>query len=148
MNKDQLTLVRGSFELLRPLPKGFGLSFYERLFELDPSLRPLFRGHMENQASMFVTALGFIVADMSEAGSFSRAINELGVRHHSLEISDATYAKFGEALLWTLEQRLGEHFTPEVREAWATAYSTLADALKRSVESARRAEEDRAHAMP
>jgi nitric oxide dioxygenase len=35
----------------------------------------------------------------------------------------------GETLLWTLEQGLGEAFTPEVKEAWTEAYALLSGAM-------------------
>jgi hemoglobin-like flavoprotein len=35
--------------------------------------------------------------------------------------------------LWTLGQGLGESFTPEVKEAWATVYGLLADTMRRAV---------------
>jgi len=41
----------------------------------------------------------------------------------------AHYATVGAALLWTLEQGLGEAFTPAVRDAWATAYGILATVM-------------------
>ena len=31
----------------------------------------------------------------------------------------------GAALLWTLEKGLGDGWTPEVEDAWGTAYGTL-----------------------
>ena len=31
----------------------------------------------------------------------------------------------GAALLWTLEQGLGDAWTPDVAEAWTAAYATL-----------------------
>ena len=35
-----------------------------------------------------------------------------------------------EALLWTLEQALGEDLTPAVREAWTVCYDELAGEMK------------------
>jgi hemoglobin-like flavoprotein len=35
-----------------------------------------------------------------------------------------------EALLWTLEQALGEDFGPAAREAWTVCYNELADEMK------------------
>jgi hemoglobin-like flavoprotein len=34
------------------------------------------------------------------------------------------------ALLWTLEQALGHSFTDDVRDAWTSAYTLLADTMK------------------
>jgi nitric oxide dioxygenase len=39
------------------------------------------------------------------------------------------YNLVGDAFLWTLDQGLGEAFTPEVRAAWIGAYRTLAGAM-------------------
>jgi nitric oxide dioxygenase len=35
----------------------------------------------------------------------------------------------GGALLWTLEQGLGNAFTPPVKEAWTVTYQTLASVM-------------------
>ena len=39
------------------------------------------------------------------------------------------YNKVGTALLWTLEQGLGEAYTPEVDAAWKHTYQILSDAM-------------------
>jgi hemoglobin-like flavoprotein len=36
--------------------------------------------------------------------------------------------------LWTLEQGLGEAFTPAVREAWVAAYGVLANTMRDAAE--------------
>lgn len=136
-------LVRSTFERLRPVPKGAGLAFYERLFELDPALRPLFGADLENQASMFVTALNLAVLELVEEGHVPRSVRELGARHAHYGVEDSAYAVFGEALLFTLGELLGARFTPEVRQAWSEAFETLATAMK---ESAAQARESRAAA--
>jgi len=132
MNAHQRTLVKGTFDDLRPVPKSAGLTFYTRLFELDPSLRRLFKGNLENQASMFVTALNMAVLQLVEQGFVPQSVRELGARHAGYGVEPSHYATFGEALLRTLADLLGERFTPEVREAWTEAYETLAVAMKQA----------------
>ncbi len=44
--------------------------------------------------------------------------------------AQAHYDALGEALLWALEQALGEDFTPAVREAWTVCYDELAGEMK------------------
>jgi hemoglobin-like flavoprotein len=139
MNAHQRALVKSTFEELRPIPKGAGLTFYGRLFELDPALRPLFGDNLENQAAMFVTALSVSVLGLVEQGFVPTSVRELGARHERYGVEETSYATFGEALLWTLGQLLGERFTPEVRGAWAEAYETLAAAMKQSAAEAREA---------
>jgi hypothetical protein len=43
------------------------------------------------------------------------------------------YDSVGAALLWTFEKGLGEQFTPEVMDAWATVYGLLANSIKSPV---------------
>jgi nitric oxide dioxygenase len=40
------------------------------------------------------------------------------------------YVPLGEALIWALEQGLGDDFTPETREAWQAAYAAIAETMK------------------
>jgi hypothetical protein len=68
VNTDQRDLVRSTLERLRPIPKSAGLTFYGRLFELDPALRPLFRDSLANQATKFVTALNLVAIELVEQG--------------------------------------------------------------------------------
>lgn len=111
--------------------------FYGRLFELDPALKSLFGRSLENQATMFVTALNMVVLELVEQGFVPPSVRELGARHEAYGVTEPSYETFREALLWTLGQLLGERFTPEVREAWSAAYETLAAAMKESAAEAR-----------
>ena len=54
----------------------------------------------------------------------------LARRHAAYGVTDHHYQTVGEALLWTLHQGLGEHFTPSVAAAWSAAYALLADVMK------------------
>ena len=44
--------------------------------------------------------------------------------------TDEHYDTVASALLWTLEQGLGEQFTPDVKAAWVSVYTMLANAMK------------------
>jgi hemoglobin-like flavoprotein len=58
------------------------------------------------------------------------AVRALGRRHTGYGVTDAHYDTVGAALLWTLQQGLGDAFTPQVRTAWALTYGTLAGVMK------------------
>jgi hemoglobin-like flavoprotein len=53
----------------------------------------------------------------------------MGRRHADYGVQDEQYNAVGEALLWTLRKGLGDQFTAEVEDAWATAYTVLASTM-------------------
>lgn len=57
-------------------------------------------------------------------------MQNLGRKHAvDYKVPDSSYDTVGEALLWTLGKGLGDDFTPDVKEAWALTYSTLAKVM-------------------
>jgi hemoglobin-like flavoprotein len=46
MNSAQINLVQSTFAAIRPIATVAAELFYTRLFTLDPSLRPMFKGDM------------------------------------------------------------------------------------------------------
>jgi len=130
MTATHVALVQASFEHVRPILEPAALVFYERLFELDPSLRSLFRGSREAQAQKLAQALAVVVKGLEHPAQLRGAIEALGRRHAGYGVRDEHYTTVGEALLWTLEQGLGAAFTPDVRAAWGDAYGWLAFVMR------------------
>ena len=104
--------------------------FYSRLFQLDPTLRPLFRGDLQDQGRKLMQMLGFCVGKLNTLDEIVPAVKELGRRHASYGVTNDAYQTVGAALLWTLEQGLGPHFTPDVKGAWTAVYGVLADTMQ------------------
>jgi hemoglobin-like flavoprotein len=52
-------------------------------------------------------------------------VQDLGRRHVNYGVTTDHYKPVGEALIWTLEKGLGDAFTPDVKAAWLTTYTTL-----------------------
>jgi hemoglobin-like flavoprotein len=57
-------------------------------------------------------------------------VQELGRRHACYGVKDHHYGAVGTALLWTLAEALGAAFTPDVKDAWARVYGTLASTMR------------------
>jgi nitric oxide dioxygenase len=51
----------------------------------------------------------------------------LAKRHVEYGVKAEDYSPVGAALLWTLEQRLGKEWTPQLAEAWGAAYALLSN---------------------
>ncbi|WP_197529164.1 globin family protein [Aeoliella mucimassa] len=109
--------------------------FYTRLFEIAPEVRPLFKGELEQQGRKLMAMLAVAVNGLPKLDQIVPAVQDLGRRHHEYGVEDEDYESVGEALLWTLEQGLGEAFTEEARDAWTLTYTTLADVMKAAAPS-------------
>ena len=94
--------------------------FYGRLFELDPSLKPLFKGDIKEQGAKLMAMIATAVAGLDRLDSIVPAVQALGKRHAGYGVEAAHYDTVGSALLWTLEQGLGSAFTPDVKGAWTS----------------------------
>ncbi len=130
MTAKQTALVQQSFAKILPLADAAAALFYGRLFTLDPAVRPLFKGELKDQGRMLMQTIGFAVKGLHQPDAILPAVQELGKRHKGYEVKEEHYDTVGAALLWTLEQGLGEEFTPEVRASWAAAHDLLASVMK------------------
>ncbi|MBS0310439.1 MAG: hemin receptor [Proteobacteria bacterium] len=136
MTPDNIALVKTSWQQVLPIQKTAAELFYGRLFELDPSLRPLFRGDMTEQGRKLMTMINTVVMSLDRLGPMLGAIEDLGRRHVAYGVTEAHYDTVGSALIWTLGKGLGEQFTPPVEAAWTEAYDTLASAMKQAATAA------------
>src|SRR5438093_6961321 len=123
MTPVQKNLVQDSFSLVVPIADEAGALFYSRLFQLDPTLRTLFRGDLSEQTRKLMQMLAVAVRGLDDLESIRSALHALGRRHVAYAVTGQHFETVGDALLWTLETGLGASFTPEVREAWTGVYS-------------------------
>ena len=136
MTPTQIALVQASFARVHPMLEPAAQMFYDRLFELDPSLRSLFRSSRDAQAQKLAQALTVVVKGLAHPAQLRGAIEALGRRHAGYGVRAGHYRTVGEALIWTLDQGLGPAFTPEVRAAWVAAYGWLAFVMREAAAGA------------
>jgi len=132
MTPEKIALVRSSWQQVLPIKDTAAQLFYGQLFELDPSLRSLFKGDMVEQGRKLMTMINMVVISLDKLGPILETIEDMGRRHVAYGVTEAHYDTVGSALIWTLGQGLGEQFTPAVENAWADAYNTLASAMKQA----------------
>lgn len=129
MTPEQVALVQNSFKQVEPISDTAADLFYGRLFEIEPSVRPLFPDDMSEQKKKLMSTLAFVVKSLDQPESILPAVRALGQRHINYGVTDDQYAPVGAALLWTLEQGLGKTWNEEVKEAWTEAYTLLANVM-------------------
>jgi nitric oxide dioxygenase len=125
MTPDQVQLVQQSFAKVAPISEAAAVMFYDRLFETAPAVKSLFPTDMTEQRKKLMATLAVVVGGLGNLESILPAASALATRHVSYGAKPEHYPVVGAALLWTLEKGLGEGWTPEVADAWTTAYGTL-----------------------
>jgi len=132
----QIDLVQSSFEHVLPIADVAGLLFYERIFTMAPEARALFGDDLPLQASRTMAAVKTAVDGLDDIDQIAPFLIRLGARHVRYGVVPAHFDLVGGALLWTLEQGLGEAFTPEVHDAWAAAFGVIKSAMLIGMEHA------------
>ena len=129
MTPVQIKLVQQSFARVVPIADTAADLFYGRLFEIAPHVRTMFPEDLTEQKKKLMAMLGTVVAGLDRIDTLMPAVRALSRSHAQYGVTAAHFAPVGVALLWTLKKGLGDAFTPEVRESWATAYSVLSQAM-------------------
>ena len=130
MTEDDKKLVRDSWAKVIPISDQAADLFYNRLFELDPSLRPLFTSDMTEQGRKLMGMITIAVNGLDRLDELVPAVRALGKRHSGYGVTDDHYDTVATALLWTLERGLGDAFTDDTRNAWIKTYTLLSTTMK------------------
>jgi hemoglobin-like flavoprotein len=138
MRPEQIVLLRTSFAAMDRYHHVAALVFYRRLFELDPSLRPLFRNDIEEQARKLMDMLGFALSMLENRAALTAELERLGARHIRYGVRDEHYATVGRALLDMLSEVLGPAFTLDARMAWTDLFTFVAATMQRGAAASAR----------
>jgi len=125
MTPQQIALVQQSFSKVAPISEAASKLFYDRLFEVAPSVRAMFPEDMTEQRKKLMGMLAAVVSGLSNLETFLPAASALAKRHVAYGAKAEHYPVVGATLLWTLEKGLGEAWTPELATAWTDVYGVL-----------------------
>ena len=130
MTPKQIGLIGVTWDKVLPISETAAELFYGKLFELNPELKPLFKGDLKEQGKKLMTMLDVVVKSLDNLEAIIPAAQASGARHVGYGVKDEDYDTVAEALLWTLGQGLSDDFTDEVKEAWTAAYVILSGVMK------------------
>lgn len=130
MTPEQVTLIKSSWNKIMPISDAAADLFYGKLFELNPGLKPLFKGDMKEQGYRLMMMINTAVASLDNLDNIVPAVQKLGKRHVDYGVIEEDYDTVGIALIWTLSKGLGEAFTDEVEDAWRTVLTLLSTIMK------------------
>ena len=135
MNQQTAELVQHSWVKVAAIAPQAAALFYQNLFTAAPRLQPLFKGNIEDQGRKLMQMLDAAVSQLDDLDTLVPILQGLARRHVDYGVQEEHYAIVGAALLKTLEQGLGEEFTPPVRAAWVEVYGVVSDVMTQAAKS-------------
>lgn len=125
----QIRIIQTAVPVIAANADAVAEAFYAQLFAIDPSLRPMFRGDMKEQGRKLMQMLSVALSNLESLDTLRPALRALGERHVNYGVTEHHYQTVGLALLNTLEMVLGDAFTSEAHDAWASLYTALTAAV-------------------
>ena len=130
LTERQKQIVSETFPLIREVALPVSLLFYGRLFDLDPSLRQLFKTDIKEQSKKLVAMLDALVEGIDDWQSVVPALRDLGQRHVGYGVKEQHYDTVCSALVWAFGQALQPGFDNEVRAAWTAVIRAVNEQMK------------------
>ena len=148
MDQSTINLVQSSFQKVLPIADLAMAIFYDKLFEINSSLKPLFPANQEQmgkQRNKLRDMLATAVSLLNNLPMLAPVLQNLGQRHAGYGVTSGHYNDVGAALLATLEAGLGDDFTPEIRQAWTEVYGLISSTMIEAAETVSVGERTHAH---
>jgi hemoglobin-like flavoprotein len=131
LDPEQKHRLRKTFALVERQSHVAALVFYQRMFELDPRLRPLFKTDIELQAAKLIDMLATALSLLDTPDELTRILMEMGAQHVRYGVKAEHYATVNEALLTMLSSVLGREFDASTRQVWSEFYQLIAETMQR-----------------
>ncbi len=123
---DTIFLVQSTLEKVFPQLDKFTDQFFEKFYQLDPSVKKLFNGvDSKNKRQMVVNMIGFLTQGINRFDVIMPSIKEMNERHFGRDVKPDHYLVAGKTLVNVLEDYLGKDFTPDVKQTWIEFYEQI-----------------------
>ncbi len=104
---------------------------YDHLFEIEPNIKPLFANtDMQAQGQALLGFLNTMVTSLAAIKDVQPDVKALKERHLEYGVKSEHYLTFGEALLISLAEVLGDEFTAEMESAWMKVYTLVVISIR------------------
>ena len=119
-----------SFDLVAPSGDELMRTFYERLFETAPAVKPLFeKVDMDRQRQALLNMLVVLRESLRDLDDIAPDLEELGARHATFGARPEHYPVVGQVLIGAMSEVAGDAWKPEYTAAWEEAYGVVKDVM-------------------
>ena len=119
-----------SFDLVAPQGDALMRTFYDRLFERAPAVRPLFeRVDMDRQRQALLNMLVVLRESLRDLDDIAPDLEDLGARHVGYGAEPEHYPVVGEVLIGSMSEVAGDAWKPEYTDAWNEAFAVVQNVM-------------------
>ncbi len=129
---DQNVMLRKSYDQLSADSEAFTEFFYNRLFEMDDSIRSMFPESMTQQKKKLFQTLGVAVKAAEKPESIRAALKTLGQKHVEYGVINAHYDLVGCALVDSIGEFLQLDPSDPLLTIWSKLYRDVSSIMKGS----------------
>ena len=122
MTDRNILIIKTTWSYTITQPDVAGELFYQKLFEMDPSLKSMFPNDMDAQIQKLIDMITYMVTHLQTMQDIQKQIDAMAIRHAGYGVKKEHYQLVGTALLWMLESRLDELWNDEAKDAWTSLY--------------------------
>lgn len=135
LTDDQIELMRESFQRLQSFSEPASRRLYQRLFEIEPRLRPMFPDDLTSLRMRFMSALAIMLYHGEAPEAVYPYLRRLALVHIAHGVQPDHFRPMGQALIDTMREMLGERFPKGAETAWEEAYAFMAREMMRSMKA-------------
>lgn len=126
MTSEQTQIIQNTWAAVsEPDNETAGGLFYNNLFAIQPALRSLFKSPVPEQSKKLMAMLHYLIHNLNKPQEITAGLTHLAQRHVQYNVRPEHYDIVDSALIFTLEQGLGELWNEEVKQAWIALYTTV-----------------------
>lgn len=132
MTPEQIAVIAQTLPFLEQYGESITKAFYRNMLAAHPELKSVFNmtnqqnGH---QAKVLAGALYAYGATLNNLDALGPMLELICHKHASLQITADQYDIVGLYLIKAMKEVLGDDFTPNVQDAWTSAYGQLASLM-------------------
>lgn len=130
MTDRQKQLVRETYPRVIEMASPLSQLFYGQLFQMAPSVRPLFRGDIRVQGRKLMDMLKGLIECIDDTQQNLTLLRALGQRHAGYGVKPEHYDTVKAAFGWSLGQVLQSEYSGDVKAAWLALIDEVNGAMK------------------
>lgn len=136
MQPRQIARIRSTWSQVIPHADVVPALFFEKLFDLDPTLRRYFQGDLDRFGRRMMTALDVMIARVHDPRALGPLLGLLAARYAATGIGREHCETVSRAFIWTLRVGLGRQLDHEARAAWRALLAMIGDSMQAEIDRA------------